>query len=176
MIRPFNALLCPSRFGIEMVPCEQEDQSQEEDGIPLLEGFQWESLIDASALTVSRKRSLSESSIAPASIHSLFSSHLSKEMEPGGGLSSEEQRSSISPKDSHQEAEQLLGHNGSKSQKQPDKVTSETVKTLQRADSVLGDSSSGTEQLDGTGKRRRAAGVSEGKPNMIINTKQSRQV
>ncbi|KAK1894285.1 Zinc finger protein 106 [Dissostichus eleginoides] len=100
------------RFGIEMVPMEQEDQSQEEGDIPLIEGFQWESLMDAPA---SRKRSLSESSIAP----------------------SEE-----------------------KAQKQPEKLTSATVRALQRSDSVLGDSSSMEELYDGqgTGKRRRAAG------------------
>uniref|UniRef100_A0A3Q4C058 C2H2-type domain-containing protein n=1 Tax=Mola mola TaxID=94237 RepID=A0A3Q4C058_MOLML len=89
------------RFGIEMVPLDQEDQSQEDDDIPLLEGFQWDSVMDISASGTSRKRSLSESSLAPAS-----------------------------------------------------------VAALQRYDSVLGDSSSGTEQYDsqGTGKRRRAAG------------------
>uniref|UniRef100_A0A8C9ZNH6 Zinc finger protein 106 n=1 Tax=Sander lucioperca TaxID=283035 RepID=A0A8C9ZNH6_SANLU len=112
------------RFGIEMVPIEQEDQSQEEEDIPLLEGFQWESMMDNSA---SRKRSLSESSIAPASSHSLFTSLMSKETAQREAHSSEQQGSS-------------------------------------RSDSVLGDSSSGTELYDsqGTGKRRRAAGVSEG--------------
>uniref|UniRef100_A0A8C4HFG5 Zinc finger protein 106a n=1 Tax=Dicentrarchus labrax TaxID=13489 RepID=A0A8C4HFG5_DICLA len=111
------------RFGIEMVPCEQEDQSQEEDDIPLLEGFQWDSLMDSSASGTSRKRSLSESSLAPGSTHSLFTSLMSKETAQREGLSSEQQGSS-------------------------------------RSDSVLGDSSSGTEQFDalGTGKRRRAAG------------------
>lgn len=169
----FNSLtvLSPSRFGIEMVPCEQEDQSQEEDDIPLLEGFQWESLIDMSGPAASRKRSLSESSLAPASAHALFPSHMSKEKAQREGLSSEQQGSFISPKslfaqekDSQQEVEKMLSHYVSKEQRQPEKITSGTVKALQRSDSVLGDSSSGTEQLDGqgTGKRRRAAAVSKG--------------
>nr|XP_033498441.1 zinc finger protein 106 [Epinephelus lanceolatus] len=155
------------RFGIEMVPIDQEDQSQEEDDIPLLEGFQWESLTDISA---SRKRSLSESSVAPASSNSLFTSFMSKEMPQREALSSEQQGSSVSPdtmstqgnKDSQrqQEVEQMLGQLETKAQKQPEKLTSATVKALQRSDSVLGDSSSGTEMYDGqgTGKRRRAAG------------------
>ncbi|XP_023252104.1 zinc finger protein 106 [Seriola lalandi dorsalis] len=156
------------RFGIEMVPNEQEDHSQEEDDIPLLEGLHWESLIDISSPGASRKRSLSESSLAPASAPSLFTSLLSKEMAERESLSSEQQVSSVSPalaqgnKDSHcqQQVEQMLGQFEAKAQKQPDKLTSASVKALQRSDSVLGDSSSGTEQFDGqgTGKRRRAAG------------------
>uniref|UniRef100_A0A8C9ZRV5 Zinc finger protein 106 n=1 Tax=Sander lucioperca TaxID=283035 RepID=A0A8C9ZRV5_SANLU len=104
------------RFGIEMVPIEQEDQSQEEEDIPLLEGFQWESMMDNSA---SRKRSLSESSIAPASSHSLFTSLMSKETAQREAHSSEQQGSSVSPnpifaqgnKDNQrqQEVEQMLG-------------------------------------------------------------------
>ncbi|XP_029316273.1 LOW QUALITY PROTEIN: zinc finger protein 106 [Cottoperca gobio] len=161
------------RFGIEMVPIDQEDQSQEdqsqEEGhIPLLEGFQWESLMDVPA---SRKRSLSESSIAPASTHSLFTSLMSKEETAlREALSSEQQGSFASPDPifsrAHEdprrqkEVEQMLGQFDAKAQKQPDKPTSATVKALLRSDSVLGDSSSGTELYDGqgTGKRRRAAG------------------
>lgn len=157
-------LLC-SRFGIEMVPLDQEDQSQEEGDIPLLEGFQWDSLMDTS--TTSRKRSLSESSVTPASTHSLFTTLMSKEAAQKEVLGSEQQGSSLSPqgsKDSRrqEEVEQMLGQLDAKAQKQPEKLTSVTVKALQRSDSVLGDSSSGTEQYDGqgTGKRRRAAGVS----------------
>ncbi|XP_035529592.1 zinc finger protein 106 [Morone saxatilis] len=158
------------RFGIEMVPCEQEDQSQEEDDIPLLEGFQWDSLMDSSASGTSRKRSLSESSLAPGSTHSLFTSLMSKETAQREGLSSEQQGSSVSQspptaqgnKDNErqQEVEQMLGHFEAEAKKQPDKLTSATVKALQRSDSMLGDSSSGAEQFDalGTGKRRRAAG------------------
>nr|XP_020459850.1 zinc finger protein 106 isoform X2 [Monopterus albus] len=147
------------RFGIEMVPCDQEDQSQEEDDITLLEGFHWE-MMDSSPPCASRKRSLSESSIAPTSVHSLFTQR--------EGLGSEQQGSSVSPtvaqgnKDSHcqQEVGQMLGQFEVKTQKQPDKLTSAAVKTLQRSDSVLEDSSSGTEQCDaqGAGKRRRASG------------------
>ncbi|KAM7403631.1 hypothetical protein PAMA_004189 [Pampus argenteus] len=155
------------RFGIEMVPYDQEDQSQEEEDIPLLEGFQWESLTDISSSAATRRRSLSESSLAPASTHASFPSHTSKETAQREGLSSEQQGSLISPKslfakgkDSQQEVEQMLGHYVSKTQMQPEKPeTSGTVKALQRSDSVLGDSSSGTELLDGqgTGKRRRTA-------------------
>ncbi|CAK6965745.1 LOW QUALITY PROTEIN: zinc finger protein 106 [Scomber scombrus] len=154
------------RFGIEMVPYDQEDQSQEEDDIPLLEGFQWESLMDVSGQAASRKRSLSESSLAPASAHTLFPSHLSKETTQRESLSSEQQGSLMSPKslfakekNSQQEMEQMLGHYVSKAQMQPEKLTTGAVKALQRSDSVLGDSSSGTEMLDGqgTGKRRRGA-------------------
>lgn len=147
-----------SRFGIEMVPYEQE-----EDDIPLLEGFQWESLMDISAPSASRKRSLSESSVAPAAVHLLFTQR--------EGLSSEQQGSYVSPviargnKDSHCQKEVELSKLEAKAEKQPEKLTSATVKVLQRSDSVLGDSSSGTEQYDsqGTGKRRRAAGVSKNK-------------
>lgn len=133
-----------------MVPCDQEDQSQEEDDIALLEGFQWESLIDISTPAGSRKRSLSESSVAPASIQSLL-----QETEQTDRLSSEERKPSI------QELEQMLDHRATEPQKQPDTARSEPAVALQRADSMLGDSSSGTEQLDGQGavKRRRAAGV-----------------
>nr|XP_046268942.1 zinc finger protein 106 [Scatophagus argus]XP_046268943.1 zinc finger protein 106 [Scatophagus argus] len=150
------------RFGIEMVPLDQEDQSQEEDNIPLLEGFHWDSLMDISTSGTSRKRSLSESSIAPASTHSLFTSLMSKEAERED-LSSEQQGSSGSGSKDNQhwhEVEQMLGQSEAKAQKQPDKLTAATAKALQRSDSVLIDSSSGTEQQDnqGTGKRRRAAG------------------
>ncbi|XP_034381494.1 zinc finger protein 106 isoform X2 [Cyclopterus lumpus] len=153
------------RFGIEMVPIDQE-----EDTIPLLEGFQWETLMD---MPTSRKRSLSESSVAQASTHSLFTTLMSNETEKRDALGSGEQGSSVSPnpviaqgdKDSQcqQKVEQMLDQFEVKSKKQPykqpDKLTSATVKALQRSDSVLGDSSSGTELCDGqgTGKRRRAA-------------------
>ncbi|XP_034432781.1 zinc finger protein 106 isoform X2 [Hippoglossus hippoglossus] len=156
------------RFGIEMVPNEQEDQSQEEDDIPRLEGLSWESLMEVSAPGATRKRSLSESSLAPESTASLFKSLMSKEMSQRENLSSEQQGSSISTlfaqgsKDvpCQQEVDHTLDQFGAKTQKQPEKLTSATVKALQRSDSLLGDSSSGTEQFDaqGTGKRRRAAG------------------
>ncbi|KAL3049608.1 hypothetical protein OYC64_008961 [Pagothenia borchgrevinki] len=147
------------RFGIEMVPMEQEDQSQEEGDIPLIEGFQWESLMDAPA---SRKRSLSESSIVPASTHSLFTSFIKKE-EPEqreAEVTSPNPASAKGNKGEKQQVEQMLGQSGEKAQKQPEKLTSATVRALQRSDSVLGDSSSMEELYDGqgTGKRRRAAG------------------
>ena len=154
-----------------MVPNEQEDQSQEEEDIPLLEGLHWESLMDISASGASRKRSLSESSLAPVPTSSLFTSLVSKEKVQEEGLSSEKQGSFASPvfvqrkKDDQcrQEVEQILSQSEGKAQRQPDKLMSATAKALQRSDSVLGDSSSGTEQFDGqgTGKRRRAAGVSK---------------
>ncbi|XP_019961206.2 zinc finger protein 106 [Paralichthys olivaceus] len=160
------------RFGIEMVPNEHEDQSQEEDDIPGLDGFHWESLMDVSAPGAPRKRSLSESSLAPESTPSLFASLMSKEMSQRENLGSGQQGSSIptlfaqGSKDIHceQEVDHTLGQFGAKTQKQPEKLTSATVKALQRSDSVLGDSSSGTEQFDGqgTGKRRRAAGDAHG--------------
>lgn len=153
-----------SRFGIEMVPHEQEYQSQEEDdAMALLEGFQWESLMDVSSQSTSRKRSLSESSLVPPSTHSLLTSFTSEETAHGTGLSSEQQRSTASPDcSSVQENQDYSCQPEAKAQRQPEKLTSVTVKALQRSDSVLGDSSSGTEQYDGqgTGKRRRAAGVS----------------
>ncbi|KAK5857917.1 hypothetical protein PBY51_011126 [Eleginops maclovinus] len=152
------------RFGIEMVPMEQEDQSQEEGDIPLIEGFQWESLMDAPA---SRKRSLSESSIAPASTHSLFTSFIKKEETEQKEALDSEQIASPNPavtkgskEEQQEEVEQMLGQCEAKVLKQPEKLTSATVRALQRSDSVLGESSSGTELYDGqgTGKRRRAAG------------------
>ncbi|XP_074548278.1 zinc finger protein 106 [Halichoeres trimaculatus] len=149
------------RFGIEMVPCEQEDQSQEEDGVPLLEGFQWESFMDVSTPGSSRKRSLSESSVAPASSHSLFASLTSPETQRDQPCS-DLQVLPVSPRPQADggDVEEMLGQSCDKAQKELEKVRSVTVKTLQRLDSVLGDSSSGTEQLDGqgAGKRRRAAG------------------
>ncbi|KAK5917370.1 hypothetical protein CgunFtcFv8_012265 [Champsocephalus gunnari] len=146
------------RFGIEMVPMEQEDQSQEEGDIPLIEGFQWESLMDAPA---SRKRSLSESSVAPASTHSLFTPFIKKEApeQREAEFTSPNAASTKRNKEEKQqvEVEQMLGRS---EEKAPEKLTSVTVRMLQRSDSVLGDSSSMEELYDGqgTGKRRRAAG------------------
>uniref|UniRef100_A0AAQ4QM99 Zinc finger protein 106 n=1 Tax=Gasterosteus aculeatus aculeatus TaxID=481459 RepID=A0AAQ4QM99_GASAC len=149
------------RFGIEMVPMDQEDQSQDGCHIPLLEGFEWESLV---ATPTSRKRSLSESSITPASSHSLFTSLMAQE-EQREALSSEKQRSvppdtALAPgnKDTRREVERTLDQSGAEAQKQPDKLMSATARALRGSDSVLGDSSSGTELCEGqgTGKRRRA--------------------
>uniref|UniRef100_A0A671WWW9 Zinc finger protein 106 n=1 Tax=Sparus aurata TaxID=8175 RepID=A0A671WWW9_SPAAU len=150
------------RFGIEMVPLDQEDQSQEEDDVPVLEGFQWDSLLDSSASGASRKRSLSESSVAPASsmFTSLMSNESAQEMKESSVSSTPIYAQGNKDNQHQQEVEQMLGQFEAKAQKQPDKLTSASVKALQRSDSVLGDSSSGTELCDGqgTGKRRRAAG------------------
>ncbi|XP_063039786.1 zinc finger protein 106 [Engraulis encrasicolus] len=51
------------RFGIEMVSRDQETAAQEDE--PLCEGYQWDSLLVAFTPPSSRKRSLSESSLAP---------------------------------------------------------------------------------------------------------------
>lgn len=152
------------RFGIEMVPLDQEDQSQEEDAIPLLEGFHWDSLIDMSASGASRKRSLSESSLATASSRSVFTSLMSQETPQKEGLSAEQQGPSVSENNDSrptQELEQMSGQHEAKAEKQPDSLTTATA--LQQSGPVLVDSSSETEQYDGqgTGKRRRAARVSE---------------
>lgn len=146
-----------------MVPCEQESQSQEEEEIPLLEGFQWESLMDVSAQGTSRKRSLSESSFAPASTHSPLASLTSEETVQREPLSSEQLRTSDSPSSlSAPDKKDRQCQPESKVQKHPEKLTSTAMKVFQRSDSALGDSSSETEQNDGqgTGKRRRAAKVS----------------
>uniref|UniRef100_A0A8C5N628 Zinc finger protein 106-like n=1 Tax=Gouania willdenowi TaxID=441366 RepID=A0A8C5N628_GOUWI len=125
------------RFGIEMVSCE--NQSQADEDIPLLEGFHWDSMIDVSAQGSSRKRSLSESSLAPASTHSLFTSEKK-------ALNSEEQ----GPKVSQFTVQVKLEEN-------PD----QELEQISQIDLVLGDSSSGTEQCNvlGTGKRRRPVRV-----------------
>lgn len=134
-----------------MVPLEQEDQSQEEDDIPLLEGFQWESLMEVSTLGPSRKRSLSESSLAPPPAHSLLTPQTSKQTAQEEVLPAEQRAFSTSEKrDGQHELER--------------EEESSLATALQRCDSVLGDSSSGTELCEGQGpgKRRRAAGVSKG--------------
>uniref|UniRef100_A0A8D3DLK7 Zinc finger protein 106 n=1 Tax=Scophthalmus maximus TaxID=52904 RepID=A0A8D3DLK7_SCOMX len=144
------------RFGIEMVSTEQEDQSQEEEDIPLLEGLHWDSLMDVSTPCATRKRSLSESSLAPESAPPLFTSLVSKEVSQGSSVSPVFTQGSKDVR-CQQEVDPVLGQFGAQAQKQPGKLTSAPVKALQRCDSVLGDSSSGTEQFDfqGTGKRRR---------------------
>ncbi|XP_072221969.1 zinc finger protein 106 [Leuresthes tenuis] len=168
------------RFGIEMVPCEQEYQSQEEEDLALLEGFQWESLMDISIQGNSRKRSLSESSLVPAPTLPLFSSFTSVETTQSKVLSSEQQTSASSPNCSSAQGNQdSPSHPEAKAQRQPEKLTSATVRVLQRSDSVLGDSSSGTEQYDaqGTGKRRRATGdVPSTEPSCLEHNSKRRKV
>lgn len=150
------------RFGIEMVPCEQTSHSQEEEEIPLLEGFHWDSLMDVSAQGTTRKRSLSESSFAPRSTRSLFASFTSEDSAQREHLGSEQLRPTGSPNStSAPEKADHQSQSESKVPTHPDKLTSTAVKVLLRSDSALGDSSSGTEQNDGqgTGKRRRAVRV-----------------
>lgn len=147
-----------------MVPLDQEDQSQEEDDIPLLEGFHWDSLMEVSASTTSRKRSLSESSLAPGSTASVFTSLASPETSQREGLEKEQLGSSLFGNKEAQrepELEKMLCKIEAKVETQADE---RTVTELQRSDSFLVDSASGTDQYDsqGTGKRRRGVKVSDG--------------
>lgn len=150
------------RFGIEMVSYDHEEQCQEEDNVTLLQGFQWESLMDGTLPVTTRKRSLSESSVAPSrtgSSHSLFPPHVSGDAVNGESLSQPE---IFSP----EQLETVYSPSsatapGSRTNQQPGEgVQKGRVKALQRSDSALGDSSSGTELYDaqGPGKKRRAAG------------------
>ncbi|KAM4723927.1 zinc finger protein 106 [Anableps anableps] len=147
------------RFGIEMVPYEQDSHSQEDDGLPFIEGFQWESLMEITSESKSRKRSLSESSLVPAAAHSLFASLKSEETVEKEKFSSGRSGSTL-PSAPEKQEHQCQPED--EVQKQPDSLDCATAKVLQPSDSALGDSSSGTEQYDGqgTGKRRRAAGDS----------------
>lgn len=133
-----------------MVPLEQEDQSQEEDNVPVLEGFQWESLMDVSG--PSRKRSLSESSLSPAGPHPLLTPQTSQQ----GALKEE---AACSQQQQGFASLEKVALPAEREEELPALVAS-----LEGCDSVLGDSSSGTELCDGqgTGKRRRAARVSHG--------------
>uniref|UniRef100_A0A673YMQ3 Zinc finger protein 106 n=1 Tax=Salmo trutta TaxID=8032 RepID=A0A673YMQ3_SALTR len=163
------------RFGIEMVSCDQEGED-----IPLTEGFQWETLFDLGdsgpslAPVTPRKRSLSESSVAPdrstANLSSLFGGQtqgqaMSGERAPGDGAGREvrcssEQQSSSSFRDPQQpkvEGTQCED----RAQREGQGPLPEGPPGVQpRPDSVMGDSSSGTEQTDTQGARmkRRAAG------------------
>jgi len=156
------------RFGIEMVPCDQEDHSQEEEDIALLEGFQWESLADSGTASLpvasARKRCLSESSIAPS--YSQFPSKTSGEMaSPRDALQWPDRRSSEEPPSLHkdspqQDGGQMSGQCEARPLKQTEGSLKGAVKALQGSVTLIGDSSSGTELYDaqGTGKKRRAAG------------------
>ncbi|XP_061700758.1 zinc finger protein 106 isoform X2 [Syngnathoides biaculeatus] len=125
------------RFGIEMV--SNEDHSQEEDDMAMLENLPWESLMETAAPAASRKRSLSESSVAPASAFSLLPSKES----PAGP-----------------DVETFLDLAVEEAQKRADKVMSEKAEALQRTDCMQGESGSGVEQMEGQGtaKRRRTPG------------------
>ncbi|KAM4625357.1 zinc finger protein 106 [Polymixia lowei] len=172
------------RFGIEMVSCDHEEQSQEEDDMSLLEGFQWESLMDAPSPVTPRKRCLSESSVQITPNHSasanfLFPSQTSGETthrdglgrpgtpseRPGSSSSSSLSQNLVSAQANRdnqrqQELERMLRRCEAQAQKRSDGGQQGTGKALLRSDSALGDSSSGTELYDaqGTGKKRRAAG------------------
>lgn len=145
-----------------MVPVDQEDQSQEEDNdIPLLEGFHWDLLMDSAASTTPRKRSLSESSLARSSAHSAFPSLISVDAPPSGASLPDgkpEGSSVCRIKYVQQEAE--LGE--AAEEKQIEKVVTAAA-GLQWSDSLVVDSESGSEQPDGqgTGKRRRTVRVSD---------------
>ncbi|XP_077416145.1 zinc finger protein 106 [Vanacampus margaritifer] len=135
------------RFGIEMVP--NEDLSQEDEDMTMLENFPWESLVETSPPATSRKRSLSESSLAPAS----ECSRLQSKQTP--------RRSSITKKnDSRPDAEQILNLALDEAQKRADKVMLEKARALQRSDCLTEENSSDVEQMDGQGtaKRRRTPG------------------
>lgn len=135
------------RFGIEMVPMDQDDNSQEEDDMSLLQGFHWESLLEAAtpSTPTSRKRSLSESSIAPVPNQAPVLSNILVKSEP----------QETSPRhcwdvDLQQELEM--------SRQEAEDVQQERLEVRRRADSVVVESSSGTEMCDGQGtaKKRRA--------------------
>lgn len=136
-----------------MVPNEQDCPRQEEEA--LLEAFDWD-------LVTTRKRSLSESSLAPSS-SSLLAPCVSEEPPQRMHLSSEQQSAASPPQ------QRLAAH------RQPDTLMSASVKVLQRSESVGGDSSSGMEQCDGQGscKRRRAATVSLEKHSGFLQSKPS---
>ncbi|XP_055011915.1 zinc finger protein 106 [Boleophthalmus pectinirostris] len=132
------------RFGIEMVPVDQEEHSQEEDDFVLLQGFQWESLLDIQTPPTSRKRSLSESSIAPTPNHAPFLENIVIKSEP---------QEPSQDTDLLQEIEMGLG--------EAEDTPQRAAKAWQRADSVVDEISSGTEMCDGQGtsKKRRARDV-----------------
>lgn len=162
------------RFGIEMVPHEQESQSQEEDGIPIHEDFQWESLMEITSESKSRKRSLSESSLAPATPLSVFPSLKSEEVVEKEGSSSKQLCSTYPSTPENQERQCQPRE---EVQKQPWRLDGETAKVPLSPDPALGDSSSGTEQYDGqgTGKRRRAAGDSTSTGTSCLGNNSKRQ-
>ncbi|XP_062379099.1 zinc finger protein 106 [Sardina pilchardus] len=144
------------RFGIEMVSSEQESAAQGEGDEPLCEGYQWDSLL---APLPSRKRSLSESSVAPdrtATTLSLFStpSESVRDPRPSCSLQSDPRPIEI-PEQDFAELPQ-----GPAPPPAPVQVEVEVVGLA--PESVEGDSScmSGTEMNESPagGKKRRAAG------------------
>ncbi|XP_028981279.2 zinc finger protein 106 isoform X2 [Esox lucius] len=171
------------RFGIEMVSFYQEGLSQEEENIPLTEGFQWETLFDfrdsepAVAPVTPRKRSLSESSVAPdrlANLSYLFGGltrgqdqTVSEEKSTVDGPGrmrrrSSEEQGSTSLRDVQQPKAEGTPCESRAQRKAKGPLAEEPLRSLvqQKADSMMGDSSSGNEHNDtlGAGKKRRAAG------------------
>lgn len=141
-----------------MVPVDQEDQSQEEEtDIPLLEGFHWDLLMDSTASATPRKRSLSESSLAPSSAHSAFPSLASVDG-PQSGPPDGKRQGSPACRITVAQREAELGE--AVEEKQTGKVA---AAGLQWSDLLVVDSESGSEQPDGqgTGKRRRTVRVSD---------------
>lgn len=169
-------LMLSSRFGIEMVPVDQEDQSQEEDDdIPLLEGFQWDLLLDSAVSATPRKRSLSESSVAPSPAHSalpLMTSLNAPQRGPSPSDKKQQGSSICRIKDERLETELVEMQGETTKEKHTGKVAAGAE--LHRSDSLVDDS----EQPDGqgTGKRRRAVRVSAGsslhnrKTKVMMNT------
>ncbi|XP_041927210.1 zinc finger protein 106 isoform X2 [Alosa sapidissima] len=139
------------RFGIEMVSSEQENAAQAERDEPLCEGYHWDSLLCGTAAPLpSRKRSLSESSIAPdrtATTLSLFSTP-SDVQDPRPRCSQSDPRPKEIPEQDFAELPQGPA---------PVEVVA------QAPESVEGDSSclSGAEMNESPtgGKKRRAVGV-----------------
>lgn len=120
--------------------------------------------MEVSASNTSRKRSLSESSLAPGSTASVFTSLMSPETPQREGLEREQQESSLfGSKEAKRELEleKMLCEIEAKVETQADE---RTVLELKQSDSFLVDSGSGTDQYDGqgTGKRRRGVKVSDG--------------
>lgn len=154
-----------------MVPVDQEDQSQEEDNdIPLLEGFHWDQLMDSAALTGPQKRSLSESSLAPSSDNSAFPSLTSADAPQKRPLLADgkQQGSSVCGiKDVQREPELVEAVE----EKQIGKGVAAEAE-VQWRDSLVVDSDSVSEQPDGqgTGKRRRTVTVSDGNLPPYKNT------
>ena len=159
-----------------MVSYDHEEPPQGEDPeMALLEGFQWDSLLDSAHSVAPRKRSLSESSVAPgrpAPSLDLFSCHV-----PGEGGSPPQTRppGPDEQEEAEQKAEPARGAVGVAEDREPASGTSEPGaqrpaegakkgqgRGLQRAELEVEVCGLGVELLDaqGMGKKRRAAGVS----------------
>ena len=174
-----------------MVSCDQEGMSQEEEDIPLTEGFQWESLLIGHAnMAPTRQRSLSESSVAPES--SLFPgleerAARKSQLRPSR-RSSPTTISTLTPTPFTALAPTLTATPADwevKVKQQPEEEEEETdlqnearpqtdlqepVGVPQAPDSMVGYSSLSTEpsEAPGSGKKRRAAGVSCGRASPCL--------